>query len=182
MLFLFEKRHAIAMLVVQPESNPNPSFSLRIGRMSTVVRIRPVTIEDLPAWEVLYAGYAAFYKVAQTQAMRNTVWSWLMDPQHETKALVAVGANGQLIGLAHYRPFARPLSASMAGFLDDLFVDPDARGSGAADALLEALAELGRQKGWSVIRWFTAENNYRARAVYDRKAERTQWLTYEIKL
>ncbi len=157
-------------------------FPREIHLMSPPVSIRPVTPDDRPVWELLYAGYAAFYKVNQTQAMRDTVWSWLMNPQHETKALVAIDTNGKVIGLAHYRPFARPLAASMAGFLDDLFVDPDARGSGAADALLEALAELGRQKGWSVIRWLTAENNYRARAVYDRKAERTQWLTYEIKL
>jgi GNAT superfamily N-acetyltransferase len=149
--------------------------------MSTTVQIRPVAPEDRPVWEMLYAGYAAFYKVNQTQAMRDTVWSWLMDAQHETKALVAVDAGGKVIGLAHYRPFARPLSATTGGFLDDLFVDPDARGSGAADALLAALAELGRQRGWSVIRWITAEDNYRARAVYDRKAERTKWLTYDLK-
>jgi hypothetical protein len=43
------------------------------------------------------------------------------------------------------------------------------------------LAQLGRQRGWSVIRWITAEANYRARAVYDRKAGRTKWLTYDLK-
>ena len=116
-----------------------PSFSCEIDLMSHPVSIRSVTLDDRPVWEMLYAGYAAFYKVSQTQTMRDTVWSWLMDPQHESKALVAVDANGKLIGLAHYRPFARPLSATTGCFLDDLFVAPDARGSGAADALLEAL-------------------------------------------
>ena len=158
-----------------------PSCSCEIDLMSHPVSIRPVTLDDRPVWEMLYAGYAAFYKVSQTQTMRDTVWSWLMDPQHESKALVAVDANGKLIGLAHYRPFARPLSATTGCFLDDLFVAPDARGSGAADALLEALEQLGRQRGWSVIRWITAEDNYRARAVYDRKAGRTKWLTYDLK-
>jgi hypothetical protein len=33
-----------------------------------------------------------------------------------------------------------------------------------------------------VIRWITADDNYRARAVYDRLGERTKWLTYDIKL
>jgi GNAT superfamily N-acetyltransferase len=146
------------------------------------VSTRPLAPTDRPVWEQLYQGYAGFYKVTQTAAMRETVWSWLMDPDHESKALVAVDPQGTVIGLAHYRPFARPLSATTGGFLDDLFVDPAARGSGAADALLQALAELGRQRGWSVIRWITAEDNYRARAVYDRKAERTKWLTYDIKL
>ena len=33
-----------------------------------------------------------------------------------------------------------------------------------------------------MIRWITAEDNYRGRAVYDRVAVKTKWLTYEIKL
>ena len=71
--------------------------------------------------------------------MRATVWGWLQDAAHQTRGLVAE-EEGRLIGLAHFRPFARPLSASTGGFLDDLFVDPTARGSGAADALIASHA------------------------------------------
>ena len=73
--------------------------------------IRPVALADKPDWARLYAGYAAFYKVEQTDAMRDTVWGWLMDPTHTTEGLVAE-QDGCVIGLAHYRAFARPLSAS----------------------------------------------------------------------
>jgi GNAT superfamily N-acetyltransferase len=143
--------------------------------------IRPPVAADRPEWERLYAGYAAFYKVTQTPEMRATVWGWLHDPAHQTRGLVAE-EEGRLIGLAHFRPFARPLSASTGGFLDDLFVDPAARGSGAADALIAALADEGRKQGWTVIRWITAEDNYRARALYDRVAEKTKWATYDLRL
>lgn len=143
--------------------------------------IRPVALADKPDWARLYAGYAAFYKVEQTEAMRDTVWGWLMDPAHTTEGLVAE-QDGCVIGLAHYRAFARPLAASTGGFLDDLFVDPAARGSGAAEALLQALAAEGRNRGWTVIRWITAEDNYRARGLYDRVADRTKWVTYDIRL
>lgn len=143
--------------------------------------IRRPTTADRPAWEELYAGYAEFYKVSQTPAMRATVWGWIHDAEHSTDAFVAED-QGRLLGLAHYRPFARPLSASTGGFLDDLFVSPAARGSGAAAALIAALAEEGRKRGWTVIRWITAEDNYRARALYDRVAEKTRWATYDIKL
>jgi ribosomal protein S18 acetylase RimI-like enzyme len=61
-------------------------------------------------------------------------------------------------------------------------VDPAHRGARVADALIEALAGIGRERGWSVIRWITADTNYRGRAVYDRLAARTPWLTYDIKL
>lgn len=143
--------------------------------------IRRPTAEDRTQWEQLYEGYAAFYKVTQTPQMRATVWGWIHDPAHSTDALVAED-QGRLLGLAHFRPFARPLSASTGGFLDDLFVDPTARGSGAADALITALADEGRTRGWTVIRWITAEDNYRARNLYDRLADKTKWATYDLKL
>ena len=138
--------------------------------------------EDRAAWGQLYAGYAAFYKVEQSEAMRDRVWSWIHDPAHEVRCFVAEGDDGTLLGLAHFRPFARPLSASTGGFLDDLFVDPSARGTGAVEALIESVKAEGQARGWSVIRWITAEDNYRARNVYDKLADRTKWVTYDIKI
>lgn len=145
------------------------------------VTVRPVAAGDRAAWDGLYAGYAEFYRVTQTPEMRDRVWGWLMDKDHPVKGLVAERA-GELVGLAHVRPYHRPLSASVGGFLDDLFVAPAARGSGAAQALIAAVADMGRAKGWTVIRWITAEDNARARAVYDRVAVKTPWVTYDIKL
>lgn len=141
---------------------------------------RPVAA-DFEEWSRLYAGYAQFYGVEQTEAMRARVWSWIHEPEHEVEGLVA-HAGSSLIGLAHFRAFARPLSASTGGFLDDLFVDPAARGSGAARALIGAVEAEGRSRGWTVVRWITAEDNYRARGLYDKMAKRTPWLTYDIKL
>ena len=146
------------------------------------VTIRRLAEGDRAAWEKLYAGYAEFYRVTQTPEMRACVWGWIFDPAHETEALVAEDAGGRLLGLAHFRAFARPLSASTGGFLDDLFVTPEARGKAVADALIAALAAEGRARGWTVIRWITAEDNYRARAVYDRVGERTRWVTYDIRI
>ena len=73
-------------------------------------------------------------------------------------------------------------SATTGGFLDDLFVTPSLRGSGAARLLIEAVAKEGEKRGWSVIRWITAEDNYRARSLYDKLADKTKWATYDIKL
>jgi GNAT superfamily N-acetyltransferase len=146
------------------------------------IRIVPLAARHRAAWEALYAGYADFYRVTQTPAMRATVWGWIMDPAHEVKAFVAEDASGRAVGLAHYRPFARPLSASTGGFLDDLFVDPSLRGRRVADQLIEAVAAEGSRRGWSLIRWITADDNYRGRGVYDRLATRTMWITYDKKL
>jgi GNAT superfamily N-acetyltransferase len=147
----------------------------------TVV-IREVSAADRPEWERLYQGYAEFYKVTQTAEMRQTVWGWINEAGHETQCRVAAAPQGHLLGLAHFRPFARPLSATTGGFLDDLYVEPEARGTGVVDALIEAVRAEGRKEGWSVIRWITAEDNARARAVYDRMATQTQWVTYDLKV
>jgi ribosomal protein S18 acetylase RimI-like enzyme len=84
------------------------------------------------------------------------------------------------VGLAHYRPVPRPLAASAGGYLDDLYVAPQARGSGVVDALLDRLREIARERGWTVVRWITADDNHRARAKYDQVATRTMWVTYDM--
>lgn len=144
------------------------------------VTIRPLAAADRPAWEVLFAGYATFYKVDQTAQMRETVFGWLMDPQHTSNCLVAEDASGALIGFTHYRPFVSQLKAVTNCFLDDLFVDPGARGSGAAKALIGSVGAIARQNGWNVVRWITADDNYRARGVYDQLATRTMWISYDM--
>lgn len=143
--------------------------------------IRKPQAGDRAAWGGLYAGYAEFYRVEQSEAMRERVWGWIMDPAHEVEALVAE-ADGALVGLAHFRPYSRPLAAAQGGFLDDLFVAPEARGSGAAEALIRAIEAEGRARGWTLIRWITAEDNARARTLYDRLAQATAWVTYDLKL
>ena len=146
------------------------------------ITTRPLTADDRADWDRLFAGYAAFYKVDQSQEMRDTAFGWLMDPEHTSRGIVAEDASGRIVGLTHYRPFVSQLRAVTNCFLDDLFVDPAARGSGAAQALIAAVEDVARQNGWGTVRWITAEDNYRGRAVYDRVATRTPWVTYDIKL
>jgi len=137
------------------------------------------------AWEDLYQGYAKFYQVQQTSEMRDRVWGWIHDQTHQVECFLAVvdqprGAGERVVGLAHFREFARPLTATSGGYLDDLFVDPGSRGTGAAETLLAAVGEEARRRDWSVIRWMTAEDNHRARGFYDKVAQRTTWVTYDL--
>jgi GNAT superfamily N-acetyltransferase len=147
-----------------------------------MLTIRPPQAADRAAWDTLYQGYAAFYQVVQTAEMRDRVWVWLHDSAHECQCLMAFDAAGKAIGLAHFRAFARPLSASTGVFLDDLFVDPEARGSQAGTQLIAAIKAIAEKNQWSVVRWITADNNYRARSAYDKIATRTAWITYDIKV
>jgi ribosomal protein S18 acetylase RimI-like enzyme len=59
---------------------------------------------------------------------------------------------------------------------------PEARGSGAGSRLIEELVRLGKQKGWRRVYWHTHENNYRARALYDKFTSKTDYIRYDIEL
>ena len=144
------------------------------------VTIRPLRATDRTEWDVLYQGYATFYKVEQTDDMRDRVFGWLMDGDHTSNGLVAENADGALIGLTHYRPFVSCLGANTSCFLDDLFVDPAARGTGAAEALIDGVKQAAQANGRAKVRWITAEDNYRGRGVYDKLATRTMWITYDM--
>ena len=143
-------------------------------------RVRPLAARDHDRWRELYAAYAAFYRVGQSDEQAERTWRWLHDPTNPVEGLVVEDAAGTVVGLAHVRPFPRPLSATVGGFLDDLYVDEPARGTGAVDALLQALRERAAERGWSVVRWITADDNARARAKYDQVAARTSWVTYDL--
>jgi sugar lactone lactonase YvrE len=46
--------------------------------------------------------------------------------------------------------------------------------------LLGALRGIARGRGWETIRWITADDNHRARTLYDKHATRTWWVTYDM--
>lgn len=134
--------------------------------------------EHRAAWRRLFEGYAVFYKREMTDSIADTVWGWLHDPDHVLCGLVAL-VDGQPVGIAHYRAMPHPLSGRHMGFLDDLYVDPAARGHDIGGRLIEALREEARRQGWAMVRWLTAEDNYRARALYDRVGEKTPFILYK---
>ncbi len=139
-------------------------------------------LDDKEKWQALYRGYADFYQMPINVGILDTLWRWIHDEQNPFYCIVAKDGAGYLLGFMHFRAMPSPLRGAMVGFLDDLFVTPTARGTGVVNALYSELEIQGREKGWPFIRWITAENNYRARAVYDQISNKTSWLTYQLDL
>jgi GNAT superfamily N-acetyltransferase len=143
------------------------------------ITVRPPREDEFDSWAPLFRAYRTFYKLAQDEAVVERVWGWIHDPAHETKALGAVASDGATVGLAHYRRFARPSTDSVGIYLDDLMTDRDHRGAGVGRALLNAISEIGRLDGCSIVRWITAADNLPAQRLYDSIATKTSWLTYD---
>ena len=98
----------------------------------------------------------------------------------ELSAIVASTEAENLYYGMDLREWVRPLRGAVCGYLDDLYVDPSVRGSGAVEALYAEMTRIARERGWAIIRWTTADDNYRARSVYDKVATRTTWITYDM--
>ena len=163
--------------VPSPPSEPGrPAFLDRAAGFT----LRAPSAADEQRWRHLYRQFAEHYTVAVRSEHQDLIWSWITDPAHPLSCLLAVDSAGVAQGLAHYRPFTRPLAGSVGCFLDDLLVDTEARGSAVADALLHGLRQLASDNGWTVVRWITADDNHRARSVYDAFATRTMWVTYDM--
>lgn len=108
------------------------------------------------------------------------MWSWITDPDHEVQSLVAE-VDGRIVAIADFRRFARPSTGSTGIWLDDLFTDPEGRGSGAGRALISRLQIIAAEEGLSVVRWITASDNEQAQLLYEKVAARTNWVTYDAK-
>ncbi|MCU1534847.1 MAG: histone acetyltransferase [Glaciihabitans sp.] len=146
-----------------------------------MTEIRSLRETDRSDWERLFTAYGAFYETAFTPAILDGVWAWLMDDRVELRGLVAT-RNDAIVGFALFRSVLDTFTAGTSFYLDDLFVDPAARGTGAATALINAIGDYARSRGATVVRWQTAEDNYTAQSVYNRLANRTTWVTYEKEL
>jgi GNAT superfamily N-acetyltransferase len=67
--------------------------------------------------------------------------------------------------------------------MNDLYVDPSQRGAGVGRALIEAGAQVGRERGAHHLEWATAPDNKTAQRLYDKTgAERSEWVEYELRL
>ena len=135
---------------------------------------------DKAEWETLYRAYAEIYNMPMEEKTLDTVWSWIQNENKDFFGLIAKDDQNQSLGFMHFRAMASPLRGSEVGFLDDLFVIPKSRGTDVVETLYEKLNEFGQQQDWPFIRWITADNNYRARNLYDKIAEKTTWVTYQL--
>ena len=140
--------------------------------------IERVTENDLGELLPLMRAYCDFYEVLPSdEALLALSRALIQDPEHEGVQLLA--REGDAVGFATIYWSWATTSAERIGVMNDLFVTPGARGTGVAEALIEACRAECAAHGAGQLTWQTAPDNAAAMKVYDRVgATREQWVDY----
>ena len=141
------------------------------------VTIRPAETKDEARWRDLWARYVAFYRSNVSEEVTAATWQRILDPQTTVHALVAE-KNGHLIGFTNYVFHESTWDTRPICYLQDLYVDPEARGGGAARKLIEACEEAAKAGGAFRLYWQTQEYNAPARSLYDTITPRSSFIVY----
>ncbi len=146
------------------------------------MRIERVAEAALRELLPLVRAYCDFYDVSPSdEDLLALSRALIADPDREGIQLLARDRGGRAIGFATIFWSWSTTSAQRIGVMNDLYVAPEGRGLGLADALIEACVERCRARGASRLTWQTAPDNHRAQAVYDRVGgKQERWLSYSL--
>ena len=140
--------------------------------------IRAAQPADRARWDQLWQGYLIFYKHELAPDVTEATWNRLLSDDPSTACLIAADEADQPQGFAHIVLHPSTWSKAPYCYLEDLFVDPNARATGLGRALIEEIYRRADQNGWPYVYWKTQETNYRARRLYDQMADREEFLIY----
>jgi GNAT superfamily N-acetyltransferase len=143
--------------------------------------VREPVVQDEAVWRQLWVDYIRFYEASVPEEVTQATWSRILDPASPVFALLAE-REGQVIGFAVSVLHECTWRAAPVCYLEDLFVDPRVRGSGAGHALISHLIALGKSRGWSRLYWHTRRDNAAARRLYDRFLSADDFVRYRQEL
>ena len=145
------------------------------------VSFRDAQPEDEADWRRLWQGFLDHYGLVLDPGVTDFTWARLMDGTVAMTARLAI-ADDRAVGFAIHQHHPSTWVMGDDGYLEDLYVAPEARGRGVGAALIEDLIALARGRGWKRLYWLTEAGNAPARALYDRYAADDGHLRYRMTL
>ena len=145
------------------------------------IAVRQIQVGDKSAWQELYFDYLKFYETSPSDVNSELLWGRLTNSEPQIQGLVAE-ANGVVIGIVHFHYQLSTWTDTFDCYLEDLYVAEEARGNGAAKALIRAVKELSTERKCSKLFWITKESNTTARKLYDNVATLSDFVRYEVEL
>ncbi len=129
----------------------------------------------------LIAAYQHFYGVEEIDEERNRAFFARFIAPSDEGMLLGAWRSDVLAGYACLFWTFTSLVPAETVLMNDLFVDPAARGKGVGRALIEASMEVARERGADHLEWMTAPDNEAARRLYDSTgAAQSSWIEYEL--
>ena len=152
-------------------------------RLAEGVEVRAARAEEVDDLLPLMRAYCDFYEFDPPDEALRTLLGTLIRDAKEGAVFVARDSDGAAVGVATMDWRWSASRGARVGHLEDLYVEPGARGGGIAEALIEACAQHCREQGAPAMDWLTLPGNARARAVYERiGAEGSDWVEYDLEL
>jgi len=149
--------------------------------MSNQVIIRPIDATDQQGWRQLWQQYLAFYGTKVSEDVYASTFERLLAGNagdlREFRGALA-WQNGKCVGLVHYLFHRHNWKIEDVCYLQDLFVSADVRGLGLGRQLIEHVYSAADSFGAASVYWLTQEDNQKARQLYDRLAQKTDFVQY----
>lgn len=142
------------------------------------MKIRRLSPDDEAEWRELWKGYLEFYETTVPELVYATSFQRLISDTESDYHGIVAEADGRLIGLTHYIFHRHGWRIENVVYLQDLYVDPSARGTGAGRALIEAVYDAADDAGCPSVYWLTQDFNHTARRLYDRIGKLTPFIKY----
>ncbi|MFY0618829.1 GNAT family N-acetyltransferase [Shimia sp.] len=141
--------------------------------------IRPLVASDHAAWHQLWTAYLEFYETTLPEKVYESTFARLLGDDPQDFSCLVAEHNGTLIGLTHFLFHRHAWKLENVCYLQDLYANPEVRGTGVGRQLIEAVYDAADAKGAPNVYWMTQDSNAHARKLYDRVGKLTPFLKYQ---
>lgn len=144
--------------------------------------IRPATPEDAATILGFITELAVYEKAGhEVEATEETIHASIFGEGSVTEAVI-LESDGRPAGFAVWFYSYSTWQAKNGLYLEDLYVSPDYRGTGAGKMLLKHLAGIAVEKGCGRFEWSVLDWNEPAIRVYDAigAEPQSEWIRYRM--
>lgn len=142
------------------------------------VTIREIRESDYDEWRRLWTGYLAYYETELPDEIKKHSFAKLPAANSDCYGFLAVDGE-RPVGLVHYIFHEHMWRPEGTCYLQDLYSDPSARGTGVGRLLIEAVYKAADAKGVPRVYWLTQDFNATARRLYDRIGKLSPFIKYD---
>jgi GNAT superfamily N-acetyltransferase len=147
------------------------------------LRVEPIAGEHYEALLPMISAYQGFYEAEDIRDDRNREFFRRFLSPSDEGMLIGAWSGDSLVGYACLYWHFSSTRAVETVLMNDLYVEERARGEGVGRALIEASAEVARERGAPILEWSTAPDNATAQRLYDSTgAEKSTWIDYSLRV